>query len=161
MSQDKETRENVLPTETKPQGPSKVEEGTDIYKEDVPKQSNKNHDGHSSDESIAEELAKTDSSRGSIEHQEDIKTKSPTNVEKSFSLKEESGPVETKEPVLSPKENSGKSVVKTDKESAEEILSEDEKSKSVVLEEVSFSSVESTSESVPVQDNNARYPNHC
>ena len=43
-----------------------------------------------------------------------------------------------------------------DKESDEKILSEDEKSKSGILEEISFSSEESTFESVPAQEKNQR-----
>ncbi|CAB3996192.1 Hypothetical predicted protein [Paramuricea clavata] len=213
MSQHKEARESVPPTEKGSKELSEILDrarGTDSSKEDVLQQNNdddKNfsHEGgmsHSSDESIPEELAKTDSDNtsskrmtdtkvseskvkadaanieglkvGSIqdekhdakntgeakgdsfngggnlnEHQELTKTKSVINTEKDL---EEDSRSESREAALSVEGNKGKPGESVDKESDGEIVSEDEKSKSGVLEEVSFSSVESSSESVPVQE---------
>jgi hypothetical protein len=216
MSQHKEARENVPPTEKGSKELSEIlDRGTDSSKEDVLQQYNdddKNfsHEGgmsHSSDESIPEELAKTDSDNtsskrmtdtkvseskvkadaanieglkvGSIqdekhdakntgetkgdsfnggghlnEHQEVTKTKSVINTEKDLEGDSRS---ESREAALSVEGNKGKPGESVDKESDGEIVSEDEKSKSGVLEEVSFSSVESSLESVPVQEKSTRY----
>ena len=212
-SQYKETEKSVFPTETKSQEPSEVVKvESNSPKENVFKQNNNDkrfsNDGHSSDESIAEDLTKSGSDNtsskrktsakaseskvqedqehveglkeGSIQDtkhnvtenmtgkkvdslkneghpNEHIKTKSPLNAKNDFALNEDSRS-ESKETDLGLDRSSEKPAPTADKESVEEIVSEDEKSKSVVLEEVSFSSVESNSESV--LENNTRYPIH-
>jgi hypothetical protein len=88
------------------------------------------------------------------EHQEVTKTKSVINTEKDLEGDSRS---ESREAALSVEGNKGKPGESVDKESDGEIVSEDEKSKSGVLEEVSFSSVESSLESVPVQEKSTRY----
>ena len=210
MSQHKENaRESVLPTEKESRELSEIlEVGSTSNKENVQNNDDKNviHEDYSSDESIQEELAKTDSDNtsskrkadtdvsesqvnadgenigglkdGSIEqrdaentaglkvdsfedegHVEVTKTKSPTSAEKDFALREDSRS-EPREADQSVEGNKGKPGESADKERLEDIHSEDEKSKSVVLEEVSFSSAESSSVSLPVLGNNTRYPNH-
>ena len=135
---------------------------------------------HSSAESISEEVAKTlsDNSKkisDSKDTENDMKTDNlDIELPRMDSIQDAKGTIDTFKDKGSPnedqkvttaesfagtnqdvyKEKSGKNV---DKESDAIMRSEDENSKSGILEEVSFSSEESTFESVPPQGKNGRY----
>ena len=140
--------EDEVPTET---GKGKVNEQNAVGDSFT----DENNMTHSGDEPIPEELQKTDGdvSTGKSKVAEDNHRDEKTNYANN------SG----KESVIAVLENEKKGE-NDDKESDGKFLSENEKSKSGLLEELSLSSVESSSESLPALGSNMRlsiFFHHC